>query len=359
MTESNHPSRTAAALLCITALLLAFNVFVQAEDNPAPAAAPAQTEMQKWIAAVDAQWQAACQRDVTDVHEAEAKKLMLQYLNLLEEAIVKVSKSGDLDGAVALRAEQKRFGDTQLFPEQDEPGDPAAVKQARAAIRGLLAQLEKGRAARAKALHAKYDQVLAQAQAQLTQRQRLDDAMLVKKQRDEVAAAWLTPTGAGAAQESVVQAGKPPAPINPLSVTKPKVPFGTKPVTEFVIEAFVDGNTTLHVTPTSMYWEVEKASKVGKWHNAKEATYINGQAWMPEWLPDQGDSQKSQPTEVAFGTIELEYRLQAITDDRGDKGLLRRSATSGKVQNGEFVVDIPDKEGGAKWYKFLLRPKHR
>jgi hypothetical protein len=348
-------------LPCIIALLLALNAFVQAQDNVAPASTstPAQSEMQKWIDATDAQWQGAFQRDVTDVHEAEAKKLMLQYLNLLEEAIVKVSKAGDLDGAVALRAEQKRFGDTQLFSEQDEPGDPAAVKQARAAIRGLLAQLEKGRATRAKALHAKYDQVLAQAQAQLTQRQRLDDALLVKAKRDEVAAAWITPTSAATGLASVVQAGKPPAPNNPLSVTKPKVPFGTKPVTEFVIEALVDGNTTLHVTPNSMYWEVDKAAKVGKWHNAKEATYVNGQAWMPDWLPDQGGFQKSQPTEVAFGTIDLEYRLQAITDDRGEKGLLRRTPITAKTQNGEFVVDIPDKEGGAKWYKFLLRPKHR
>jgi hypothetical protein len=180
--------------------------------------------MQKWIAATDAQWQAAYQRDVTDVHEAEAKRLMLQYLNLLEEAIAKASKASDLDGALALRAEQKRFGDTQLFPEQDEAGDPAAVKQARAAIRGLLAQLEKGRANRAKALHAKYDQVLAQAQAQLTQRQRLDDALLVKKQRDEVAAAWIAPaiSAATASQPAVqpvvppkVAATKPPAPATP------------------------------------------------------------------------------------------------------------------------------------------------
>src|SRR5882757_1740498 len=80
-------------------------------DNPPATAAEAKTEMQKWIEATDAQWQAAFNRDVTDVHEAQAKKLMLQYLNMLEDAIGKASKAGDLDGAVALRDEQKRFGD--------------------------------------------------------------------------------------------------------------------------------------------------------------------------------------------------------------------------------------------------------
>jgi hypothetical protein len=208
------------------AFLLA-SCIASAQDNPAPAPAAAetpaaqpQTEMQKWIAATDAQWQAAYQRDVTDVHEAEAKKLMLQYLNLLEEAIVKASKASDLDGAVALRTEQKRFGDTQLFPEQDEAADPAAVKQVRAAIRAQLAKLKADSAARAKALHAKYDQVLAQAQTQLTQRQRIDDALLVKAKRAEVAAAWITPAAAGDVPNPA--AGQPAKVATPA----PKIPFG-------------------------------------------------------------------------------------------------------------------------------------
>lgn len=180
--------------------------------------------MQKWIEATDTQWQAAFQRDVTDVHEAEAKKLMLQYLTSLEDAITKASKASDLDGAVALRSEQKRFGDTQLFPEQDEAGDPAAVKQARAAIRAQLAKLKAESAVRTKALHAKYDQVLAQAQAQLTQAQRLDDALLVKAKRDEVAAAWISPSGAAPPATTVLKT--PPA-------TKPAAGTATAPKSAF------------------------------------------------------------------------------------------------------------------------------
>jgi hypothetical protein len=224
-----HPMRalsTAIALRCVIVLLLAFNASAPAQDNaptaPAAADTPAQTDMQKWIAATDAQWQAACQRDVTDVHEAEAKKLMLQYLNLLEDAIGKASKASDLDGAVALRTEQKRFGDTQLFPEEDQPDDPAAVKQARAGIRALLAKLKMETAARTKALYAKYDQLLAQAQTQLTQVQRLDDALLVKAKRAEVEAAWITPAVAiAAADAAAAQAPKAPA-------TPPKVPLSPK-----------------------------------------------------------------------------------------------------------------------------------
>src|SRR5580693_10779859 len=61
-------------------VVMALSITTHAQDTAAPAAAPAQTEMQKWIAATDAQWQATFKRDVTDVHVAELKKLAQQYV---------------------------------------------------------------------------------------------------------------------------------------------------------------------------------------------------------------------------------------------------------------------------------------
>src|SRR5205823_4417430 len=81
-----------------------------------------------------------------------------------------------------------------------------------------IARLEKDRATRAKALHAKYDQALAQAQTQLTQRQRIEDALLVKAKRGEVAAAWITPEIAAA-----IQNANPPAPVPAQTAIPPKV----------------------------------------------------------------------------------------------------------------------------------------
>ncbi len=180
----------------------------------APSTAAPQTEMQKWIATTDAQWQEAFKKGVTEVHEAELNKVKLQYLNLLEGAIDKASKANDLKGAVALRDEQKRFGDTQHFPEQDDAADAAAVKQVRAAIRAQLAKANADRDARAKALHAKYDQFLAQTQTQLTQAKRLDDALAVQAKRDEVKGAW---TGAMPAIPT-----QKPNPITPPPVASSK-----------------------------------------------------------------------------------------------------------------------------------------
>ena len=193
-------------------VLTAVGICAQAQDNPAVAPAPAQTEMQKWIATTDAQWQAAFNRDVVDVHAADLKKLALHYAASLDVAVAKASASGDLEGVVALRNERKRFDETQVFPEQDGDADAASVKTIRAATRIQLARIETENAARTKALHAKYDVVLAQAQMQLTQAKRIDDALLVKAKREEIAAAWITPA---VAAETAQASTPPPAPAQP------------------------------------------------------------------------------------------------------------------------------------------------
>ncbi len=188
-TDATRPMNTRTIL---TALLAAGAAGANLTAQEPATAAP-QTEMQKWIATTDAQWQDAFKKGVADMHEADLNKVKLQYLNLLEGAIDKASKANDLKGAVALRDEQKRFGDTQHFPEQDDAADAAAVKQVRAAIRAQLAKANADRDARAKALHAKYDQFLAQTQTQLTQAKRLDDALLVQAKREEVKGMWVAP----------------------------------------------------------------------------------------------------------------------------------------------------------------------
>ncbi len=169
--------------------------------------------MEKWISTTDAQWQAVFKREVGDVHDAEINKLKQQYLPSLDTAINKATAASDLDGAVALRKEQKRFTESKEIPEQDEASEAPSVKQLRAAFRVQVARVEKESALRARSLQGKYDQVLVQAQAKLTQSKRLDDALLVKAKREEVAAAWITP--------AVVAAEKANPPATPLAQKAP------------------------------------------------------------------------------------------------------------------------------------------
>lgn len=228
----------------LPALALAAAVSASAQNGApqaaavTPAPASAQTEMQKWLETTDAQWQAAYKREVTDPENAELFKLRQQYRTALEEAIGKVSAVGDLDGALALRGEVKRYEQTSVLPEQDEASIPASVKQVRTAIRAILAREEKETAARAAALLAKYDQALAQAQNELTKSGRLDDALLVKAKRAEVAAAWLTPSLKGSGEKTAAASRGPnSAPVTPsakipgLDFDEPSAAAPTAPAT--------------------------------------------------------------------------------------------------------------------------------
>jgi hypothetical protein len=212
-------------------MLMAFGVSARAQDDakPAPAetpAAPAQTDMQKWFTALDAQWQAVFRREVTAPMEAEQTKLWQQFLSALETGVTKATSTGNLDLALAWRNELERFSGAKDVPAEDELGVLPAIKQLRAGWRVQNAKIQKDRADRARAVRARYDQVLAQAQTQLTQRQRLDDALLVKAKREEIAAAWLT------SAQTTASPARPDSPQKPAAVA-PKVPFGTNSATGF------------------------------------------------------------------------------------------------------------------------------
>ena len=203
----------------IVVLLMALTGTAPGQNPPLPGvSAPALTETQKWLAAQDAQWQAAFKRDVGDPRAADLDKLKLQYLTSIQAGITKAQGAGDLETALAWRNEQKRFSEANEVPAQDDASDPMAVKQLRAGWRTQVAQIEKEYAARAKAMHGRYDQILSQTQTQLTQRGSLDDAVLVKARREEVASAWL---GGLPAVTAEVPKTAPTIPVAPSAVKKP------------------------------------------------------------------------------------------------------------------------------------------
>lgn len=128
---------------------------------------------------------------------------------------------------------------------------------------------------------------------------------------------------------------------------------------EFVIDAFVDGPSTLHVTPEGLYWTNGNNEKPGKWHGANEATYINGAAWNPVWgKPNaRGGPDKSEPYPLKLNSVDLNFHLISVTQERGQKGHDKRTPPIAKRDGAEFTVIIPDPESGPRWYRFSLR-KH-
>ena len=189
--------------------------------------------MQKWIASLDEQWEPVYKREVSRPFDEEMEKLRQQYSAALEANLSKVSNAGNLDEAVSLRAERDRFAAAKDVPAEDEASASPVVKQLRAGWRAQSAKLEKDRTERAKAVFARYDQVLSQAQMQLTQRQRFDDALLVKSKREALSAKWLGPVagsgttapaaGAGTASTVAGSSSKASTP-SPASAKLPERP---------------------------------------------------------------------------------------------------------------------------------------
>ena len=158
-----------------------------------------QTEMEKWLAQVDGPQQESYQREVMKPFETALAELQKSYVTALESRIAAASTAGQLDVALGWRNELQRFREGgQAVPADDAdlatvaaPLVAKALPPLRTQFRTHQAKLEADRLARAKAAFAKYDAVLSPAITQLTQRQRLDDALLLKTKRDEVQNAWL------------------------------------------------------------------------------------------------------------------------------------------------------------------------
>lgn len=187
-------------------------------QDPAPAPdgalqppAKPNEEMLKWIETVDAQWQATFVQEVTAPFDAEKAKIAQQYATGVEAHFGKASSAGNLDLTVLWRNERDRFAAEKTVPAEDAASAPAELKQLQAAWRTHLARLEKERGERMQSVQARYDQVLAQAQIALTQKRRIEDALMVRNKREEIAALWQVPQRTPAARATPSPIAKSPA----------------------------------------------------------------------------------------------------------------------------------------------------
>jgi hypothetical protein len=160
---------------------------VQAQDATVPPA-----EMRKWMTEMDARWKAVLATEVTGPCDADVVKARQQFLAAIEAGLNKAKSAGDLAGALAWRNEKELFATAKELPPGGDPTAPEAIQQLRTAWQLELEKLGRERAARTKGVQARYVAALDQAQVVLTQHGRIDDAVLVRNERDEIAAKWLT-----------------------------------------------------------------------------------------------------------------------------------------------------------------------
>jgi hypothetical protein len=127
-------------------------------------------------------------------------------------------------------------------------------------------------------------------------------------------------------------------------------------VYEVVVEALIDGSTTLHLTPDGLYWKSHGAAKPGLHNRRNEPTYVNGRAWMPRWSQPGGrgtDTSDTLPLSIG-ADLDLQAEVVACADQPGTTQLESRDPISSKVEGDEFVVNIPDGRAGSMWYRIRI-----
>ena len=151
-------------------------------------------EVVQWLAKVEAQHTAQYQNESAGPFEKALAALRAQYLGQVEVGSAAATKAGKLDDTLAWRNEQARLtAGQQPHDAPDEATEPASLRQLRENWRKAFARLDSERFARAKAVHQRFDALLDRGQTGFTQKDRLDDALLLKSKREEIRSAWLTP----------------------------------------------------------------------------------------------------------------------------------------------------------------------
>jgi len=205
--EPGHVGRNGSGSWIVAGLLLVAPGLLWAEPTPkaaevappAPASATAgavtpkpSSAVETWLAQVDKAQQDAFQVQVIKPFEDGLAELRKRYLASVDAAIAKASAANQLDEALAYRTERTVFAQAQNIPA-DDAGVRPTIQALRTGFRQQLGKLEQARLAKAKTVLASYDTVLDKDQTALTLKGRLDDALLLKNKREEVAKTWLAP----------------------------------------------------------------------------------------------------------------------------------------------------------------------
>ena len=163
----------------------------ETKPHPAETVKPPQetdprAEVEKWLATTDAQQLEAYDKLVTKPFDAALANLSTRYIAALDAGLAKCSAAGQLEQALVWRNERQEF-DQSHNVGTDNASTPPALKTLRAEFRQNLANVEQQRIANVKTHYANYDAILNKNITLLTQKQRLDDALLLQNKRKELA----------------------------------------------------------------------------------------------------------------------------------------------------------------------------
>jgi serine/threonine protein kinase len=341
----------------------------------APAAPPVpdpRSATEKWIAEQEPQWQAAFDLEVSAAFEKAVAELGKQYRGALDTQLAAALRAGQLEAAVIFRDEIQRRTAGGVSAE-DDATTPIAVKAMRSGYRKNLAALEAERAATAKSVHARYDAVLAQYQTLLTQRQRFDEALLLRAKREELAALWNKPATLPEVPKERPALITPGVKVAPVPVSEPgkMQPVVSSPVTKFGTVRIADATKERpFVNSLGMEFVPVPGTQVlfCRWETRVKdyAAYARGKNVDASWTKQQrgGVPIGREPlhpvcgvtwpeanafcewlttTELTDGKLPKGTKYRLPTDEEWSRavGLATEEGSTPKERNGKNSVDFP------------------
>ncbi len=208
----NSPSFFRLARLAVLPSLVFFTL-VRAE--PAAAKDDAAAE----IAKLEPGYQAELEGIKTE-HEKWDKALETWYGPALEKVLAERAQSGDLDGAIATKAERERMAaHTNPTPEEIQKMPPA-LRVVRGSYDATRKQIADQVAKRTAAANQKHLADLDALQKRLTQKNEIDAALQVKAEKARFSAALAG--GPALAATGPAAPATPDAPASPAAVAEPK-----------------------------------------------------------------------------------------------------------------------------------------
>ncbi|MEM7145766.1 MAG: protein kinase [Verrucomicrobiota bacterium] len=131
-----------------------------------------------------------------------------KYLAAIDREQVRASEAGDLDSALAFRTETERIVEERPLPPVDPPDLPLRLIELRNTYREQIAILDADLAENALSLIPPFQNALDGMENEFTRAQQLDDALLIRNAREELAAKGLV-YFLGAAAPATSDAGSP------------------------------------------------------------------------------------------------------------------------------------------------------
>lgn len=167
--------KTSRITIVLAAALFASRLFAQTASIPE-------------VAEVQAKFDEKVRLEVLRPHELAVADLNAKFAAALERAQESAQKAGNLDEAVAVKGEKEAALAGRYTPALDDAKTPASLKTMRSTYRAALGRLELDRDKKLQPLKDAYSKSLEALIVSMTKGGRLEDALVLKKMREDLLA---------------------------------------------------------------------------------------------------------------------------------------------------------------------------